>query len=151
MRFLTCTATSIAMFLGTAVAATAGGPPAAEKLPVTDSYHGVAVTDDYRWLEDGEAAAVRKWSSVQNVYARGILDKLPHVDAIRARVTEILTARTASYGGLAYRGGRLFAIKRQPPKQQPFLIVMTQMDDPDSTRVLVDPNTIDPKGLTSID
>ena len=33
--------------------------PAAPKAPVTDAYHGVKVTDDYRWLENGELRDVR--------------------------------------------------------------------------------------------
>jgi prolyl oligopeptidase len=145
MTFIAWTGTFLA------ITAVAGGPPPAKKVPVTDSYHAVKVTDDYRWLEDGSDAEVRQWSDAQNTHARGILDKLPNVDAIRARVTEIMTARTVSYGGPAYRAGQLFAIKRQPPKQQPFLVVMTSMDDPESARVLLDPNVIDPKGGTSID
>lgn len=126
-------------------------PPGTPKKPVTDVYHGVTVADDYRWLEDWDDAAVRSWSDAQNAHARAILDRLPHVAEIRARVTEILSARTVSYSDLEYRPGFLFAVKREPPKQQPFLIVMNSPDAPQEARVLVDPNEIDAAGTTSID
>src|SRR3984885_4359781 len=68
---------ALALFLmGTALLAQ---PPAAQKRPVTDTYHGVAVTDEYRWLENGNNEAVRKWSDAQNARARAALDKLPGV------------------------------------------------------------------------
>ncbi len=127
------------------------GPPETKKVPVSDTFHGVTVTGDYRWLEDATNASVGKWSDAQNGYARKALDKLPNVEAIRARVTEILAAKTVSYGGLTHRRGMIFALKRQPPKQQRFLIVTDSLDSADSARVLVDPNTIDPTGATTID
>lgn len=126
-------------------------PPETPKMPVSDSYHGVVVQDDYRWLEDWNDAAVKKWSDAQNGHAREFLDRLPNVAAIRARVTEIMSAKTVSYSGLEFRQGMLFAIKREPPKQQPFLIVFPSVDALDKSRVLVDPNEIDSKGTTSID
>lgn len=129
----------------------ASPPPATPERPVTDTYHGVAVTDPYRWLEDWNDPAVKAWSAAQNSYARGILDALPHVGEIRARVTGILGARIVSHYSLAFAGGRLFAIKRQPPRQQPFLVVLDSPDHPESARVLVDPNALDPKGTTAID
>ena len=30
--------------------------------PVTNIYHGVAVVDDYQWLENGTNPAVRDWT-----------------------------------------------------------------------------------------
>ncbi|HLJ09654.1 MAG TPA: prolyl oligopeptidase family serine peptidase [Planctomycetaceae bacterium] len=123
-------------------------------MPVTDDYHGVSVTDDYRWLEDGNDPAVRKWSDAQNAHARAFLDHLPHVAEIRARVTEIMSAKSIIYSSVEYRRGTLFAIQREPPKQQPFLIVVPSLDSLESlagTRILVDPNAIDSKGATSID
>ncbi len=120
-------------------------PPATTKAPVTDTYHGVKVTEDYRWLEDSKDPAVANWSDAQNAYARSILDKLPNVEAIRKRVTEILGARTVSYGGVFHQNGTFFAIKRQPPKQQSFLIVTKSWSDASTEHVLVDPNV--PRGL----
>ncbi|HYE03698.1 MAG TPA: prolyl oligopeptidase family serine peptidase [Phycisphaerales bacterium] len=131
----------------------AGDPPAAPKRPVTNEYHGTRVVDEYQWLENWDDPEVKAWSEAQNRHARGVLDSLPHVPEIRTRVTEVLTAPTVSYGGLAVRGDRLFAIKRQPPKQQPFLIVMDSpaKPDPERARVLVDPNQLDPTGSLHID
>lgn len=126
-------------------------PPATTKQRVTDVYHGVPVPDDYRWLEDGTNAAVRAWSDAQNVYARQFLDSRPQVAAIRKRVTEIMSAETVSYFEVAHRRGVLLAMKRQPPKQQPILVVMSSLTDAGRERVLLDPNVLDPTGATSID
>lgn len=125
-------------------------PPATRKSPVTDEYHGTAVTENYRWLEDWNNREVKQWSDAQNKYARLHLDGLPGVDRIRQRVTEILSAKTASYWDLKYRGERLFAMKRQPPKQQPFIVVMESWNDPDDAKVVFDPSNLDSDGTTAI-
>ena len=62
-----------------------------------------------------------------------------------------MEAKTISYGGVVYRKGKLFALKREPPKQQPMLIVLPSANAVDQARVLVDPNTMDAKGGTIID
>jgi prolyl oligopeptidase len=126
-------------------------PPATRKMPVTDTYHGVAVTDDYRWLEDWSDPAVRAWSDAQNQYARSILDRLPGVDAIREGVAAIRRTAVPRYGSLQYAGGTLFALKTQPPKQQAVLVSMISEEDVRTTSVVVDPTAIDRTGGTTID
>lgn len=118
---------------------------------MSDWHFDVGVQDDYRWLEDWSDPAVRDWSEAQNAYARSVLDGLPFVDAIRERVRQIATFPSPAYGSLIRRGDTLFAIKNEPPKQQPFLVVLKAPEEPASERVLVDPNLLDPKGGTSID
>jgi prolyl oligopeptidase len=127
------------------------GPPAAAKKPVTDTYHGVAVSDDYRWLEDGSGKDVKAWSAAQNSYARALLGKLPGTKTLRAELKKILTAKRVSHSALAVRGGRLFALRTEPPREQPLLVVMPSYRRPDRARVLVDPGAIDRKGTTTID
>jgi prolyl oligopeptidase len=129
----------------------AAEPPVTQKATVTDTYHGVTVSEDYRWLENWNDPKVRQWSDAQNAYARSILDNLPNVEALREQITEIMKAKRISYGSLYFYGGHLFAQKHQPPEQQDFLVVMDSPNDPSSERVLVNPNVIDPSGSTSID
>ena len=41
---------------------------ATPKKPVTDTYQGVQVVDDYRWLENSGDPAVRQWAEAQNKF-----------------------------------------------------------------------------------
>jgi len=127
------------------------GPPQTRQAPVVNVYHDIEVVDEYQWLENWQDRRVQSWSNRQNAYARSVLDRLPHVDELRERITEILTAKSISYYSLAWREGTLFALKRQPPRQQPLLVAMASAEDAESERVIVDPTQIDPSGATSID
>jgi len=132
------------------LSATPGAPPTAKK-PVTDDYAGVEVRDDYRWLENWSDPAVQAWSEAQNAHARAVLDGMPGFDAIRERLQQIATFQSPSYGSIVRRGRWLFALKTEPPRQQPFLVVFESPDRPESEKVIADPNAIDPKGGTEID
>lgn len=133
------------------VSAALAGPPVAEKRPVTDTYHGTGVVDDYQWLEDWSSAEVKAWSDGQNAHARTVLDGLPNVAGVRARISEILSAPVESYFDVSSHGDRVFALKRQPPRQQPFLVVFDGDLSSGKERVLVDPNKRSEKGTTAID
>ncbi|MDA7893801.1 prolyl oligopeptidase family serine peptidase [bacterium] len=128
-----------------------GDIPVTATKTVTDDYHGTTVSEDFRWLEDGQSSVVQKWSDRQNGHARSILDSLPGVPKLRQQVSQILSARTVGYGNVALRGGKCFAIKREPPRQQPFIVVMNSVNDVSDARIVVDPNKLDSSGTTSID
>ncbi len=125
--------------------------PVTKITPVIDTFHGVDVADPYRWLEQWPDDDVKAWTDAQNAYAREFLDSRPNLDAIRADVTEILSAKTMGYWDLQARGERYFCMKSQPPKQQAFLITFESLDDLAGERVLLDPEVIDPDGGTTID
>ena len=126
-------------------------PPAAPKKPVTDVYSGVSVTDDYRWLENYSDPAVRDWTEAENGYARRYLDALPMRATISDELKKLYSQPSPRYSSLHASGGLLFALKNQPPKEQPLLVTLKSADDPASERVILDPNQLDPSGGTEID
>ncbi|MEO6872688.1 MAG: prolyl oligopeptidase family serine peptidase [Chthoniobacterales bacterium] len=131
-------------------AATSPAPPT-EKKAVFNEYHGVKVEDDYQWLEKSDDPAVKAWSAAQNKRARAYLDKLPDRKLIEQRLTKLYDAASPTYSSMVARPGRLFALKFQPPKQQPMLVTLASADDLKSEKVVLDPNQIDAKGTTEID
>jgi prolyl oligopeptidase len=126
-------------------------PPDTPKHPVIDEYHGVKVTDDYRWLENWDDPAVKQWSAAQNARTREYLDHLPDRAAIKDRMKQLIAASSVSYSRLQYRAGMLFAMRYQPPQQQAMLVVMRSADDPASAKVVFDPNAASAKGSIAVD
>jgi prolyl oligopeptidase len=94
---------------------------------------------------------VKAWSEAQNQRTRQYLDKLPDRAAIEKQLQEWYAKTSASYSSLVSRPGILFAMKFQPPKQQPLLVTLKSADDLKSEKVVLDPNVLDAKGTTAID
>ena len=132
-------------------AAVPGPVPNTPKKPVTDTYQGVQVTDDYRWLEKLSDPAVTKWEEAQNGRARDYLGKLPHHADIAARMKELIGVIPPQWYGVTERGGKIFALEFQPPKNQPFLVQIGDPADAASAKTILDPNVVDAKGTTAID
>src|SRR5207244_4375084 len=125
--------------------------PQTPKKPVSTKYQDVTVEDPYQWLEEDNDPEVKAWSAAQNQQTRNYLDKLPDRAAIEKQLTEWYAKTSPSYSSLVSRPGILFAMKFQPPKQQPILVTLASADDLKSERVVLDPNVLDAKGTTAID
>ena len=118
---------------------------------MTDTYHGVEVTDDYRWLEDACSEETVAWTKAQRQRTRAYFDGMGWRDALQARAGRLLKADRTAYERLLSGGSTFFALKVQTPRQQPFLVALSDLDDPAAERVVVDPEAIDPSGETAID
>ena len=145
--FLICVATAPAL-TNLPATETASQTP---KKPVSNEYQGMTVEDPYQWLEKDDDPEVKAWSVAQNQQTRDYLDKLPDRAAIEKQLTEWYARTSPSYSSLASRPGILFAMKFQPPKQQPMLVTLASADDLKSEKVVLDPNVLDAKGTTAID
>ena len=99
--------------------------PASPQRVVIDSYHGIEVPDPYRWLEDPKAPEVEAWVSAQDARTRRYLDGLPLREPIYQQLFRQIAATSSAYSDLYAKGGRIFALYNQPPKQQPMIAVLT--------------------------
>jgi prolyl oligopeptidase len=147
--FLSLVVTAAALALSDATLAESA--PDTPKKPVTTEYHGVTVEDPYQWLEADDDSQVKAWSDAQNQQTRKNLDSFPDRAAIEKQLQEWYAKTSPSYSSLVSRAGILFAMKFQPPKQQPLLVTLASADDLKSERVVLDPNVLDTKGTTAID
>lgn len=131
-------------------------PPETPSEPVKEVLHGVEIVDPYRWLEGSDAPELKSedpgldrrvetWTEEQNSYTRGVLDALPGREVFGSRLGELL--ETGSVSAPIQRGDLLFYLERQGRQAQQVLWVRRGEGEP---RVLVDPNTLDAEGLTTL-
>ena len=145
-------AASVAILASTAVwAASVAPPPATPTDNVVDTIQGVRIADPYRWLEDWNDPKVQAWSDAQNVRTRAYLDGLPDRGTVKTELTRQISETSPAYYLLSAKGSYVFALYNDPAKQQPMLVRLNANANPASRKVVLDPNAIDPKGLTAID
>lgn len=126
-------------------------PPKATVRTVFDTYWGEKVADDYQYMESPSDPIVAPWGKGQNAYARAWLDGHSERKSILERVVALTHSYSPDYYRVCYWNGTYFAMKDQPPKEQPFLVALPSVTDLTEERVVVDPNALDPTGSTSID
>ena len=131
-------------------AADPGAPPSAQH-PVIDTYHSVRVADPYRWLENPQAPEVEQWVAAQDSRTRTYFDGLAQRAPIYKQLYSQIAATSSSYSHLHAVGAQIFALYTQPPKQQPMIAVLSTALKTNGPRIVVDPNTMNPKGTTAID
>ncbi|MFN0132845.1 MAG: prolyl oligopeptidase family serine peptidase [Phycisphaerales bacterium] len=131
------------------------GPPATPARPVTETVHGVTITDNYRWLEGDNAdpknmgkmtPEVATWTDAQNAYTRSVLDGLPGRKELEAKLLPLM--EVGSVSAPAMKGSRYFYYKREGNQNQPRVFVREGYRG--EPRLLLDPAAIDASGLVTV-
>ena len=123
--------------------------PATRVAPETDDWHGEKVVDPYRWLEDGESAAVQAWTEKQNQYSRAYLDRPV------ARRTELAARLEKLYGAADFStprifGGRYFYTRQESGQNQPIVYVRSGGMEREP-REAINPNEFSAEGTVALD
>lgn len=120
--------------------------PYAPREDVVDDYHGTPVADPFRWLENRDDPRTQEWLEQQGRLMADEQDAWAHHDDFVDRIAALLGSGTVSPP--YYRRNWHFLTRREPGQQFSILYVV----DADGTeRVLLDPMTIDPTGVTTLD
>ena len=120
-------------------------PPATPVRPVTDTVHGMTLTDPYRWLEDNKNDEVVKWTRAQHDAALAWLDKnAPEVPGLKDELTRY-TDRTIT-SPPSFKKGREFFTRKVKGEAQAKLY--TRLDGKEV--LLFDPVKLDPSGKSSL-
>lgn len=128
---------------------------------VSDEYFGNKVVDNYRWLEGDNAdpkqmgkvtPEVASWTDAQNAYTRSVLDNLRGRDKVEARLRELMEVGSVSTPMMTGEAGnakaRYFYSKREGTENQARVFVREGFNG--TPRLLLDPNTLDDKGLVTV-
>lgn len=131
-------------------------PPTTRRAPVTDTIHGVAIADQYRWLEDQESAETRAWIVAQNAYADSVIGRTPLRAELEARLRALMDVpdvgnpvRRGGYEFFTLRrtGEELAAIYRRPAPQAE---AAGPIDPTGTHERLIDPAALSPDYTTSV-
>src|ERR1044072_2262543 len=120
--------------------------PTSKKIDHADEYHGVKVTDPYRWLEDLDSEETKKWVEAQNKVTFGWLERVPGRERIRRRLTDLWNYER---DGLPYKkGGRYFYPRNDGLQNQNAVYVVDRLEG--QPRLLIDPNTLSADGTVAL-
>ncbi|HZI76002.1 MAG TPA: hypothetical protein VFD73_18645, partial [Gemmatimonadales bacterium] len=114
---------------------------------MVDVLHGEAISDPYRWLEDGNASETIEWTERQNAFTSAYLEAVPGRQRIRQRLEQLLSIGVL--GTPEPAGKHYFYLRRDGSENHPVLYWRAGVAGED--RVAVDPNQLSPSGTIALD
>ncbi|MFY9608437.1 MAG: prolyl oligopeptidase family serine peptidase [Blastocatellia bacterium] len=120
-------------------------PPSTRVNSVTETIHGVTITDPYRWLEDQNSPDTRAWISAQNEYTKSMVGSFIGRDKIHQRLEQLMKVDVID--APFERGGRYFIKRRRADQNQFVIYVRNGLTGKDE--VLIDGNTLSEDQNTS--
>lgn len=120
--------------------------PTSRKAEQVDVYHGTAVADPYRWLEDDLSEETATWVAAQNAVTFGYLQGIPYRERLRARLTTLVDYPRSS--APEQKGQWLLFARNDGLQNQPVYFI--QRGEEGEPEVLLDPNALSPDGTTRV-
>ncbi len=120
--------------------------PQAKKGNVVDNYFGVKIPDPYRWMEDVNSPAVKKWVKEENALTQSYLQKIPFRDKLRKRFKELWNYE--KYSAPRKENKYYFYSKNNGLQEQS--VVYYQVGLKGKPKVFLNPNTFSKDGSVSL-
>jgi prolyl oligopeptidase len=120
--------------------------PETRQADQVDDYHGTAVADPYRWLEDDNSAETQAWVTAQNQVTFDYLARIPYRSQLKQRLQELYNY--PKYGIPHRTGGYYLWSKNDGLQNQSVLYVQKGLTD--TPRALIDPNQLSADGTVRL-
>lgn len=120
--------------------------PQAYRSAQTNDFHGVAVSDPYRWLEAMDSPQTRAWVKQQNALSHRYFDNIDERSAIKQRLTQIWNYPNVTTP--QRHGSYYFHFQNNGLQDHSSLYVRDGLNG--VPRTLIDPNTLSDEGAVSI-
>ena len=120
--------------------------PETAKGDVVDDYHGTAVPDPYRWLEDDMSDETSAWVKAQNKLTFSYLESIPFRDKLKERMTEIWNYPKM---GTPFKEGDLYLYSYNTGLQNQSILYMKKSLEEEG-EVFLDPNSFSEDGTVAL-
>ena len=120
--------------------------PKPRRAEQVDDYHGVKVSDPYRWMEQTESEETQAWIAAQNKITDAYLATIPEREQIRKRLTEIWNYERVSAPSKV--GNYYIYSKNDGLQNQSVLYKASSITDPG--KVFFDPNKLSADGTAAL-
>lgn len=120
--------------------------PETKKTDVKDTYHGTAVADPYRWLEDDKSEETRQWVTEQNKVTFGYFDKINYRKDWQKRLEEL--NNYPKYSSPSRQNEYYYYSKNDGLQNQS--VVYRQKGLNGRPEIVLDPNKFSAEGTTSL-
>ena len=120
--------------------------PTTRRVDHLDTYHGVTVSDPYRWLEDDTSAETAAWVEAQNRVTFAHLETIPFRGALTSRLEQLFNYPKFS---APERRGTTWFFSKNDGLQNQAVIYKASRALTAPPEVLLDPNTLSTDGTVA--
>jgi prolyl oligopeptidase len=120
--------------------------PATQKVTQVDTFFGTAVADPYRWLEDDNSAATKKWVEEQNIVTQNYLSSIPYRNAVKAKLEQLWNY--PKYAAPFAKNGYYYFYKNDGLQNQS--VLYRQKGLTGGPEVFIDPNSFSQDGTAAM-
>jgi len=121
-------------------------PETRKDTSIVEDYHGTAIADPYRWLEDDHSEETKGWVKAQNQVTNKYLDHIPFRDDIKTRLTGLWNYE--KYSSPFKRGDKYYFFKNDGLQNQSVMYGLDELNGEPS--LVLDPNKLSDDGTSSL-
>lgn len=121
--------------------------PETNKIPHSDFYHGIEISDPYRWLEDDMSDETGEWVAAQNKVTSKFLNKIGFRKKLERRIKKLNDYEKV---GAPFKEGDYEYFYKNSGLQNHSVVYRTRIGSSQNPEVFLDPNTFSEDGTVAL-